>query len=220
MRTAHEVDYLLWLCESTWSADDAAWLIAGHDPRSVPPELRDNLIDDESEPRERLRRDTLQAWRRDYVLPQDVRETANEAARIKALIGGETIDDARPPAEWIATAKAAGVPLPELLEKARKALPKNGDDKKREAPPAFVEALKALCAEIEKRANGAGLPFDAQKSPAGKMTDFRTVASKFDAALDTSKGTFDDYLGRAGIFRFEHGKKESDFYRTLFPEYF
>ena len=89
--------------------------------------------------------------------------------------------------------------------------------KKTKAPVTFRGALETLLAEIEKRAAALRLSFDRNAMP-GRKVDFQAVADKFDAKLEYSPRTFDDYLD--GLCAFKRGARETDYYRKLFPEYF
>ena len=88
--------------------------------------------------------------------------------------------------------------------------------KKSKAPVPFRTALEALLTETSRRAQLQGLPFDRQAMP-GRKRDFQAVADKFDAVLEHTPRTFDDYL--EGLCRFKRGARETDFYLTLFPEF-
>lgn len=218
MRIATQVDYQLWFREKAWTVDDACWLLAGYDPKSVPSDYRSNLDDDEREPRERLRRETQNMWRTDYQQPQDVRDAANEAARIKLLIVDATMradDTPRPPTEWIDRARRHRILSPVILE-ALKSQRKNSNGKpERKTPEPFRLAFVRLLDEIEKR---AGPDFDRQRMP-GTKANLQAVAIKFDDALDGfTLMTFSDYI--SGLCRFKQGGRTSLFYAKLFPEFF
>ncbi len=100
-------------------------------------------------------------------------------------------------------------------------LPAAGADgqalRKSKAPATFRIALERLLAEIERRAVAQRVLFDRKAMP-GLKVDFQAVADKFDSALDRKPRTFDDYLD--GLCAFKRGARQTDFYRTLFPEYF
>lgn len=88
--------------------------------------------------------------------------------------------------------------------------------KKIKAPRAFRSALEKLFLEIERRAKAQGLLFDRKAMP-GRKVDLQALANKFDARLDHTLRTFDDYL--EGSCCFKRGARETNFYGTLFPEF-
>lgn len=88
--------------------------------------------------------------------------------------------------------------------------------KKIKAPMKFRSALEPLLLEIERRAKAQGLPFDRKAMP-GRKVDLQALANKFDAGLDHTERTFDEYL--EGSCWFKRGARETDFYWKLFPEF-
>ncbi len=84
---------------------------------------------------------------------------------------------------------------------------------RRRAPDAFVAAILKLFVEIAKK--DPKLKLD--KMPGIKL-DLHEVAIKFDANLDHPISTFDTYIER--LCQFKHGSRSSNYYQTMFPEYF
>ena len=89
--------------------------------------------------------------------------------------------------------------------------------KRSKAPLAFRISLEGLLKEIITRAAKQGVQFDVRAMP-GRKLDFQELANLWDSELRHTARTFDDYL--QGICAFKRGARETDFYRTLFPECF
>ncbi len=89
--------------------------------------------------------------------------------------------------------------------------------KKNKSTVPFRSALERLLTEIEKRSRAENLIFDRYAMP-GRKCDFQALADKFDAVLEHTPRTFDDYL--KGLCSFKRGARQTEFYCELFPEFF
>jgi hypothetical protein len=76
MRKVNQADYLIHASDVGWLVDDAAWLLAGIEPLSIPPDHRDIPIG----PRESLIKEHSQ------VVPDHLRDAVDLATDIKGLI--------------------------------------------------------------------------------------------------------------------------------------
>jgi len=93
----------------------------------------------------------------------------------------------------------------------------NDSKAKGKAPTKFVAALIKLLVEVAIRAAKQDKSFSVTEMP-GIKADLKALADKFDACLDHTPQTFDDYI--AGLCQFKNGAKPTSFYEELFPEYF
>lgn len=81
----------------------------------------------------------------------------------------------------------------------------------------FVADLLKLFVEISHRATIKNREFNVDMMP-GQKQQLREIASKFSDNLDLKESTFNTYL--KGLCKFTQAPQESDFYKTLFPDYF
>ena len=88
-----------------------------------------------------------------------------------------------------------------------------GTDFRSRAPQKFVTAFIRLCTELSKR----DPKFNTDEMP-GIKADLHELAIKFDADLDCQLSTFETYL--KGLCKFKRGSRTSEYYRSLFSDYF
>jgi hypothetical protein len=146
MRPANQADYLTHASDIGWLVDDAAWLMAGIEPTSIPPSDRDIPVEPhETFSKERMweRNDTKQIPALRHDLSPHLQDLVDIATSIKRLIladkqsgkllpeypeGYESTPRALPPREWVRWAKSRGINVPqELLDAVKEETPKEFD---------------------------------------------------------------------------------------------
>ena len=85
------------------------------------------------------------------------------------------------------------------------------------ASATFLADLLRLFVEISRRAATNGMEFDVNQMP-GQKVQLHEIAAKFSDKLDLKESTFNTYL--KGLCKFTQAPQKSDFYKTLFPDYF